>query len=76
MSPVPCLLSPVNGHLTTILCSFSYYETSRRFNDLTAEGLVIGICPIMTQRVLCGYLCIVSRGKSGSSWMNMRQSSR
>ena len=35
------VMSPVNCHLVTTLCSFSCYESSRRLGDAAAEGLVV-----------------------------------
>ena len=36
---VPCHLSPVTCHLTYTLCSFTYFESPRRFGDAAAVGL-------------------------------------
>ena len=33
--------SPVTCHLTTTLCSFSYYESPRRLGDVAFGGLVV-----------------------------------
>ena len=40
LSPVNCQLSPVTCYLITPLSSFRCYESSKRFWDLAAEGLV------------------------------------
>ena len=44
MSPVNCPL-PVTCHLTTTLCSFTCYESPRRFGDVSKVVFVV-VCSV------------------------------